>query len=389
MVGVLLIDGVDIREEYGIIVSEGSYNSLLSYPSLKQPVTIDWKEMDGVSVNLKNPILDKKEFSISFVGIQGSNVIGFFEMLHSKSYHVFDFVTLRFCKKLRVVEIHDYKGIDIFSFSLKLSDDFPIEDRNKVTNPNLNEIIHNAPFAIRTVYLVAGTDYIFSFESKITIAAQQLNVEIINVAEAEIICAFEVSEYHIEQRKVRFAKFTAPYTGEHTIQAYSFFEDAIGTLYSYELVEYGLPSFIRKPLEYFKGTTLQGYTVDNINLMQYGITLMDGSDAEIEKPRSTKQPQTINVLSVSGEISDSESIQTYKSKEVALKVLIQGYTMSNYNSFLYDITQPCEHVFYSPETNKDYSFYYKSCVVTKVAFSREVWWIMFNLTLEFLREYEH
>ena len=96
MLGIMLdkiyIDSIDIYAQYGAFVSEGGYNELIAYPSLKSVKSNDWQEEDGIEADLSEPVLDTKEFSMKFV-FTGKNyrLGGFIELLSDKAYHTFNF----------------------------------------------------------------------------------------------------------------------------------------------------------------------------------------------------------------------------------------------------------------------------------------------------------
>ena len=67
MKGLFYIDGIDAFTRYGVMIEEGGYNGVLSYPSLKEPEqSNNWLEEDGIEVDLSDPKLNTKELDISF-----------------------------------------------------------------------------------------------------------------------------------------------------------------------------------------------------------------------------------------------------------------------------------------------------------------------------------
>lgn len=55
MTGYCYIDGIDIYDEFGVIVEGDGYDELLSFPSLKEPDKNDWPEENGIEVDLSEP----------------------------------------------------------------------------------------------------------------------------------------------------------------------------------------------------------------------------------------------------------------------------------------------------------------------------------------------
>lgn len=122
------IDGKDILAEFGVIVTSGGYNSLLSYPSLKQVEYNNWPEEDGIEPDLSNPVLDTKNVEISFATQDYTKVGGIVELVSDMAYHTFEFDFLGVERRLRLLGMPDLTLINnMGSFSLRFSDDFPLE----------------------------------------------------------------------------------------------------------------------------------------------------------------------------------------------------------------------------------------------------------------------
>lgn len=123
------IDGKDIFSLYGVFVTEGGYNGVLSFPPLKTPeLSNNWAEEDGIEVDLSEPKLDMKEVEIKF-GAVGDYLIGeFLNMLSDGAYHTFDLREIGYTCKLRLLsEVNKQLLIQAEAFSLKFADDFPLE----------------------------------------------------------------------------------------------------------------------------------------------------------------------------------------------------------------------------------------------------------------------
>ena len=65
------IDGIDIRT-YGACLIDGSYESLLGMPPLKEVEKNDWYEYDGIEVDLSSVSLQKREVNLCFLVSGGS-----------------------------------------------------------------------------------------------------------------------------------------------------------------------------------------------------------------------------------------------------------------------------------------------------------------------------
>ena len=123
------IDGKDAFTEYGVFVSEGGYNELIAYPSLKSVKSNDWQEEDGIEADLSDPVLDTKEFSMKFVFTgKNSRYGGFIELLSDKSYHTFNFREIGRTYRLRMVSHTNLDTALFLGFvTLRLADDFPLD----------------------------------------------------------------------------------------------------------------------------------------------------------------------------------------------------------------------------------------------------------------------
>jgi hypothetical protein len=127
MTGQLIIDGVNIFTEYGICIVDGGYNGLVQYPSLKTPYFNDWPDEDGIEVDLSNPKLDIKKFTIQLGGIYEFGVRGLIDFLSDNAYHEFTFTEIGIMRKLRLNLESARSGlIDYKLFSLDFTDDFPL-----------------------------------------------------------------------------------------------------------------------------------------------------------------------------------------------------------------------------------------------------------------------
>jgi len=74
MYGHLAIDGMDAYSDLGFIVLNGSMESWLLYPEVKERFTHDWKDEDGIEVDLENVHLKEKKTSLKVYFIVDSEI---------------------------------------------------------------------------------------------------------------------------------------------------------------------------------------------------------------------------------------------------------------------------------------------------------------------------
>lgn len=129
-----------------------------------------------------------------------------------------------------------------------------------------------------------------------------------------------------------------------------------------------------------------GYEIDGRDLSEYGISILQGSDSEIQKSPSVKLNLLQNVSSRHGAIYDGQVVK-FQSKEVKLSCLMRAKTMTefwrNYNALLFDLIRPGERSLYVDNTGYEYPCYYKNCSVTEFYPTGKIWF-KFDLTLVFI-----
>ena len=74
MQGHLVIDGLDAWSDLGFAVRPGSMESWLLLPETKEPFSHDWKDEDGIEVDLENIYLKEKKTSLKCYFISNSEV---------------------------------------------------------------------------------------------------------------------------------------------------------------------------------------------------------------------------------------------------------------------------------------------------------------------------
>ena len=153
MVGKLFIDGLDAFSEYGIFLEQYGYKALVQMPSFKKLNSTEWPEYDGEEVDLTDPILESKTFSIPFCITDVENASDLFEVLSDGAYHIFDFMEIGKSYKLRLMTNPSLSGkIRLGKITLNFADDFPpVYPTEETDTENLDEyntLLDQAPYAV-------------------------------------------------------------------------------------------------------------------------------------------------------------------------------------------------------------------------------------------------
>lgn len=135
MTGKLYIDSNDAYSVYGVFVTEGGYNSLIAYPSLKPVEVNDWPEENGIELDLSAPKLSSREISLP-IAQRGGNIDNLIQDLSQGAFHEFTFTSLSRSYDLRYKGISNYNYFDDLQLmTLILIDDFPLSGYSYV-NPS-------------------------------------------------------------------------------------------------------------------------------------------------------------------------------------------------------------------------------------------------------------
>lgn len=127
MVGNLFIDGKDALLVYGVFVEYGGYKSLIQMPSFKKISTTEWHEYDGEEIDLTEPVLDSKTFSMQFCIINIDYAEILFDELATGAYHIFEFRDIGKSYKLRLTQNGSFSSfIKLGKLTLSFADDFPV-----------------------------------------------------------------------------------------------------------------------------------------------------------------------------------------------------------------------------------------------------------------------
>ena len=129
----------------------------------------------------------------------------------------------------------------------------------------------------------------------------------------------------------------------------------------------------------------RGIELDERPFSDYGVYVLQGSDAEILKSPAAKKNLLQNIKSQIGAIYDGEFV-FFQTKEVKLNCLLRAYTLTefwrNYNALLYDLSRPGERLLYMDSTGDEYPCFYKGCTVSKFSPVGKIWF-QFTLALVF------
>lgn len=281
----IYIDGADAYKQFGIFVTQGSYDSLVSFPSSKSLDSNDWPEEDGQEFDLSAIVLNSGEVSIELAFVNHLKFANFVTLLSDKGYHDFRFAELDRTYRLRLASQNGFEvfpGLNVAKFTLV--NDFPREA----------EFVYQAPVG-------------------------------------------------------------------------------------------GLP---------LPG----GYEIDDRDFADYGVLVLQGSDAEIRKAPSVKKNLLQDFKRQDGAVYDGEVV-TFQTKEVALKCLMRTPDVKtfwrNRDALLHDLTRQsvkrdsegyeyrdAERSLYYDAYSESYPCYYKSCQTNELKIAGGVWW-EFTLTLVF------
>lgn len=127
------------------------------------------------------------------------------------------------------------------------------------------------------------------------------------------------------------------------------------------------------------------YSLDDRLLTDYGVRVLQGTLASIDKSPDVKQNLLRKIKTLAGAIYDNARV-TFKSKDVQINCLMRAESMEefwrNHDALLYDLTRPEERSLFVQVRDRQYPCYYKSCKTSKFYHTGKIWW-EFTLTLVF------
>lgn len=148
------VDGINIGERFGVFISRGGYNKLLTFPSIKDPESNDWPEVDGIEVDLSDPKYGAVTAEISFVaGDRNVFVSDFVDFVSTPGRRVLRINSLGREWVVRLLtnpQLTDYIGVT--SFSLEFSIDNPIL-------PSLSDPVGGGIYLPDSVYELDGIPF--------------------------------------------------------------------------------------------------------------------------------------------------------------------------------------------------------------------------------------
>ena len=127
-----------------------------------------------------------------------------------------------------------------------------------------------------------------------------------------------------------------------------------------------------------------GYLLDGTDLSSYGVRILEGTRAELEKSPSVKPAMLRNISSVPGTVYDGDARVTYATKDITLHCLIRAGSLEQFwtlhDTLLYDLMRPQERQLTVTALERDYDCFYKSMSVQEFIPVGGVW-MKFALTL--------
>nr|WP_129732342.1 hypothetical protein [Parabacteroides goldsteinii] len=129
-----------------------------------------------------------------------------------------------------------------------------------------------------------------------------------------------------------------------------------------------------------------GYELDGRSFADYGIHVLRGSLAEVEKSPAVKTNLLRTISGLNGAIYDGENV-VFQAKDVTLRCLLRASDMRefwrNFDAFLFDLARPGERALYVDGTGLEYPCYYKSNSVSELFTVGKIW-CEFSLVLSFI-----
>lgn len=139
MTGELFIDQIDAFVQWTIGVQDESYTGLVQFPALRTPPMNDFPDSNGIEVDLSDPKLHNKVFSITFNAGRDKAIREFIDYLDEEQYHTFEFRNIGLTKQLRLNKFPNRNTVnDSKVFTLEFADDgYPFTN---YTRPSLIQV---------------------------------------------------------------------------------------------------------------------------------------------------------------------------------------------------------------------------------------------------------
>ncbi|GHV10306.1 hypothetical protein FACS1894162_3690 [Bacteroidia bacterium] len=155
--GKITIDGLDAFQEFGLLrVKNGSLNDWLTFPERKQPLTHDWKDEDGIEVDLDNVFLKEKNVSLPMILVANSS-----EQFWTNYNNLLTLLTTAGTRDIYFWELQ--QRFDVYYTKCdNVSKPTKLRGTNKiVVNMTLHFVIPTGQFS-GIDYMKIGTDFIVS-----------------------------------------------------------------------------------------------------------------------------------------------------------------------------------------------------------------------------------
>ena len=144
----MILDGDNLREEYGIALCKGSVANAISLPPYKEMKRIDWQEEDFAQVDASAPVFARKEFDVTLSG-----PLGYIDYWCSQQYHHYVNVTITNTPvnldKCKIERVTRYETLDGFAKAvLRISsDDDPYDLLNEHdSTSSFSQMPYETPF---------------------------------------------------------------------------------------------------------------------------------------------------------------------------------------------------------------------------------------------------
>lgn len=130
MTGTFYINGINATTSYGIAMTEESAESLVQFPALAKPEINDWREEDGIEVDLTAPRLQPKVIELRFTTIRSLAHVSTFlrEIANFESPITLSVPELGITREIRYVGCNRLKGepAHIREFEVQFVEDLPM-----------------------------------------------------------------------------------------------------------------------------------------------------------------------------------------------------------------------------------------------------------------------
>lgn len=171
----LMIDGQDTMTAFNAYVVDGGLRGLMAWPALKQPQKNEWHEEDGQDVDLSNPVLDARNFSIQMASPDAYAAIAAIRTRMSQSaYHsitVYGSQRYTVARFVSASNVNALNNLATFSLNFCADDPFQYEymtpastlqadNSYKINNPANTGMIPLTRYGVR---ILKGTAQSFLF----------------------------------------------------------------------------------------------------------------------------------------------------------------------------------------------------------------------------------